>query len=248
MKRYLFIEKILLRFSKISNRILNYVLRNRLGRIILELRKKNIEIKYVYDIGANKGEWSSFYKKTSLNKSIFYLFEANEAHKNDLVKTNFNFFIEVLSKEKKKIKFYNNNSSTGDSCYMENTGNHKNIIPQEITAITLNQLVKQNNLPLPDLIKIDTQGSEIDILKGSSEILKNCKILFLECPILAKFNQNNLNILDYLKFLESIGFIPHDVNQIMHYHGYLTHFDMIFINKEIFKELGLNQELLKSFY
>ena len=25
---------------------------------------------------------------------------------------------------------------------MENTGNHKNIIPQEITAINLNQLVK----------------------------------------------------------------------------------------------------------
>ena len=33
-----------------------------------------------------------------------------------------------------------------------------------------------NKLLLPDFLKIDTQGSEIDILKGGKKILKNVKL------------------------------------------------------------------------
>ena len=59
-------------------------------------------------------------------------------------------------------------------------------------AITLSSVVKKKSYPIPDLIKIDTQGSEIDILKGAKKTLENCKLLYLECPIIANFNNNNL--------------------------------------------------------
>ena len=248
MIKHVIIEKLLLKIPKLSNRILNYIIRNRFGRLIKNLEKKSIEIKCVYDIGANRGEWSSFYKSTSLNKSNFYLFEANEAHKEILEKKKFNVYFGVLSNEEKKLQFYNNNNSTGDSYYKENTENHKNLTPQEVNTVTLNKLVERNSLPLPDLIKIDTQGSEIDILKGANKILENCKLIYLECPIIAKFNQNNLNILDYLKFVESIGFVPHDINQMIYYHGYFTHLDLVFIKKNLLQKLNLNPNLLQNFY
>jgi|TARA_B100001093_G_scaffold483503_1_gene516067 FkbM family methyltransferase len=246
--RHTLIERILLKFPKFTKRILNYVFRNKFGKVLNDLKEKKIEIKYVYDIGANKGDWSNFYKQTSLRGSNFYLFEANEIHKKYLEKKNFNFFIEILSDKVKTVDFYNNNNSTGDSYFKETTGNHEGLIPQKRKTTTLNQIVEKNNLPLPHLIKIDTQGSEIDILKGSDRVLKNCKILYLECPISANFNENNFKISDYVSFVKDLGFIPHDINQIHHYHGFLTHLDIMFVRKELHKEIGLNLSLLKSFY
>jgi FkbM family methyltransferase len=242
------IENILLKFPKFSNRIFNYTSRNKLGKFIDQLKKNKIDIKYVYDIGANVGEWSSFYKKTSLKNSFFYLFEANESHREILEKKNFNFFIETLSDKIKIVDFYNNNNSTGDSYFKESTGEHDNLSTQKIKTTTLNELVINNNLPLPDLIKIDTQGAEIDILKGATKILENCKLLYLECPIFENFNKNNLNILDYIKHLKELGFIPQDINQIHHYGGFLVQLDVLFIKKELHQKLGSNPSLLKSLY
>jgi FkbM family methyltransferase len=245
---HIIIEKILLKFPKFSKRIFNYTSRNQLGRFLNKIKEKKIEIKYVYDIGANEGEWSNFYKKTSLIDSTFYLFEANESHRKKLEKNNFNFFIGVLSDKIKTIHFYNNNNSTGDSYFMENSGNHENLTPQEIITTTLSEIINQNNLPLPDLIKIDTQGAEIDILKGAGKALENCKLLYLECPIFENFNKNNLNILDYINYAKKLGFIPQDINQIHHYGGFLVQLDILFIKKELHQKLNSNPKLLKSLY
>lgn len=245
---HIIIERLLLAFPKFSKRIFNYTSRNQLGKFLKKIKEKKIEIKYVYDIGANKGEWSNFYKKTSLSESTFYLFEANESHRKDLEEKNFNFFIEVLSNKIKIVEFYNNNNSTGDSYFRENTGNHDNLSPQKITTTTLNDVVNQNNLPLPDLIKIDTQGAEIDILKGASKVLENCKLLYLECPIFENFNKNHLNILDYIKYTKELGFVPQDVNQIHHYGGFLIQLDILFIKKELHQKLNSNPNLLETLY
>ena len=101
MKKHIIIENFLLIFSKFSNRVFGYFIRNRLGRIVQQLKQKKIKINYIYDIGANKGEWSNFYKKTSLSNSKFYLFEANKEHKQNLEKTKFSYFFGVLSNKKK---------------------------------------------------------------------------------------------------------------------------------------------------
>ena len=105
--RHSIIENILLKFPNFSKRIFNYTSRNQFGKFINKIKKKNIDIKYVYDVGANIGEWSTFYKKTSLKDCTFYLFEANESHRKDLEEKNFNFFIEVLSDKIKIVEFYN---------------------------------------------------------------------------------------------------------------------------------------------
>ena len=44
----------------------------------------------------------------------------------------------------------------------------------------LETVVKNKKIPLPDLIKIDVQGAELDILKGSMNVINNAKFLIVE--------------------------------------------------------------------
>jgi FkbM family methyltransferase len=243
---HLIIENILLKFPKLSNSFFKYTIRNRLGKFLIEI-KKDIIVNWVYDIGAYKGEWSNFYKKTSLSESNFILFEANSNHIPNLKKNNFQYFIEILSDKVKEVEFYNGNFS-GDSYYKENTNNYDKLSPQKRKTNTLDNIVDSNNLPTPDLMKIDTQGSEIDILKGGEKTIKNCKFIYLECPFGAKYNQNNLNILDYINYLNKLGYTPHEICQIHYYHGYLLHLDILFVKNDLYQQLGLNTDLFKLFY
>ena len=45
---------------------------------------------------------------------------------------------------------------------------------------TLDTVMKKRGFPLPQLLKIDVQGCEIDILKGCPEILNNVEHLIIE--------------------------------------------------------------------
>jgi len=210
------------------------------------LLDKGIKIDNIYDIGAFHGEWSEFLNNTSLKKKKFFLFEANKKHVKKIKNKNFPYFIGILSNIKKRIKFYSKNHS-GDSYYLELTSFYKeNLKPKILEANTLDNIVNINKLLLPDLIKIDTQGSEIDILKGGNEILNNCKIILLECPIIS-YNIGAPSLNDYIKYLDSIDYLPLDIIEIHHLDKVLIQIDIIFLKKDNFQKIYTDKKMLKIF-
>jgi hypothetical protein len=46
--------------------------------------------------------------------------------------------------------------------------------------MTLDSVVQQKNFQMPDLIKIDVQGCELDILKGGINSINHAKYLIIE--------------------------------------------------------------------
>ena len=90
----------------------------------------------------------------------------------------------------------------------------------------LNEIQTKTQIPFPDFLKIDTQGSEIDILKGGNEILKNCKVILLECPIIS-YNIGAPSLSDYIKYLDSINYLPFDVTEIHHLDKVLVQVDIV---------------------
>lgn len=194
-------------------------------------RNKNIGIQVVYDIGANRGDWTQEYSKNLNSNTEYYLFEANEFYESVLKQNNKNYYIVLLSNEEKIIEFYSNNS-TGDSYYKEITGNYENIKPKLLKSKTLDSFCLENKIPNPDLIKIDTQGSEIDILLGGINVLSKCKMVLLEVPIL-EYNAGAPKIQEYLDFMNNNGFVPSYISQCYFLNGKLMQVDMIFANKNI---------------
>ena len=80
-----------------------------------------------------------------------------------------------------------------------------------VTTDTLNNILRQNKIK-PDFIKIDTQGSELSILKGSDEILSETLGIEVEVEFLQLYqNQPIFSEIDTL--LKKFGFELFDLNR-----------------------------------
>lgn len=190
----------------------------------------------VYDIGAHKGKFSKELKKV-LPDAEYILFEANEVHRDELKKSGFNFYTMALADVDGQKQFYGL-GGTGDSFYRENSSVYDDTEPKLIEVYSLDTLVRTEGLTTPDLIKIDTQGSEIDILKGSGKTLAGTSLIYLECP-LTNYNDGAPDISAYLGFLETIGFVPWSINEFHRSAGKLAQIDILFVRKTLIGDLDL---------
>jgi len=237
--RYLIFKALPKRYIKFLAKAFDH----KLNYNLLYLLNKGLKINVVFDIGAFRGEWSKLLSETSLKKSKFFLFEANEENRNFLEKLNFKFFINVLSDQNKNVNFYSN-LSTGDSYLIEQTSFYsKDLKPIVRKAISLDEIVKKEKIPFPDFLKIDTQGSELDILKGSKESISQCSLIYLECPIV-EYNLNAPSLKEYVDYLNSINFIPYDICEIHKIDNILIQIDILFIRKDIFNKIHPGQKIL----
>jgi FkbM family methyltransferase len=123
--------------------------------------------------------------------------------------------------------------NTGDSMFKEKTGYFKDCTAIKKMAVTLDSL----GLPCPDLIKIDTQGSEISVLKGALRTISGTSFMILEMPFMGQYNENAPTFAEYIKFMDDIGFVVYDIismHRSSEETGLLFQIDMCFINKNHF--------------
>ena len=185
-------------------------------------------------MGACRGIWTAQMKSSVLFDSDFFLFEANsqyEPYLKDLnSKVPFVYNIEVLSSpDKEWVDFYKS-GDTGDSYYKETTAHYDNSVPTRLITTTLDSIIKRQNLPLPDFIKIDTQGSELDIFLGGSSAVESAKMIYMECPII-NYNDSAPRIGEYISYMTSKDFIPVDIFEIHRSEGVLLQIDIMFVKK-----------------
>ena len=64
------------------------------------------------------------------------------------------------------------------------------------------------------MLKIDTQGSEIDVLKGASKVIKDIKCLFIEVSLVPLYKNQKL-WLDIIKYMKKLNFEVWSVDQLL---------------------------------
>ena len=98
-------------------------------------------------------------------------------------------------------------------------------IEVEVESVTLNNYCITNNVS-PDIILMDTQGSEWEILDGARDILKNVKIILLEWSTIELYEEQKM-LNDIKILLEEYDFeLIEKINLWEEMHG-----DAIFIKK-----------------
>lgn len=182
----------------------SYNIKHEFLSVLIFIKKVNIFI----DIGANKGLYSDLVLKHN-NKANAFLIEPNKKssyflNKKYLKKNNIKVLNFSLGLKSKKKTFYSSYNDGLDTCYnrkfqinYETRSNdivfrkfRKNYISKCFTfkEIFSNIIFKKkhfNYFPdvdnkIIDLVKIDTEGSELDILKSMGSVIKKIRIIQFE--------------------------------------------------------------------
>ena len=72
------------------------------------------------------------------------------------------------------------NHLEGSSLFNELTSTIDDGEPREISVVTLDGLVDDNDLGNPYLIKVDAQGYELEVMQGALSVLKSTEVVILE--------------------------------------------------------------------
>jgi len=192
--------------------------------------KHNFYPAKILDIGAHLGDWYFEIKDIYPNSEVLSI-EANPNCANKLSQNNPNYLITFLGKNEGVVDFYVPNThptSTGASSYIEQTSIFDGVNPQQLQVITLDSLNQQF-----DFIKMDVQGSELDVIKGGLNTIKNSTILQLELSML-DYNQGAPKASEIISYLYNLGFELFDIGSFYFLNGKLNQSDMFFVNKEKF--------------
>lgn len=197
----------------------------------------------VYDIGANCGLWSLTLSKLDKNLKYVCLFEPQTDCVKELERIN-------LGSAKKKIFNFglgNKNFSkrikggTASASIFSANCNQEKYFPhsikrveQETEIFRLDDIVKNNKLPIPDLIKIDVQGYELNVLKGGIKTFSKARFIVVELSY-RKFYNGQPSISEVMTFLENNNFVMISKGYEWwsnRFPGELLQVDGIFVNKK----------------
>ena len=181
----------------------------------LSLIGKYFKPQSVLDIGANIGQFYNECKEV-FPDSKYHLIEGNNICETELKNLEVDYTISLLSDDIKEVNFWMRTDdpfATGNSIYKENTDFYNSAIPVKKWTETLDNLFQNETF---DLIKIDTQGSEIDILNGGQNLVKSTKGIILEVSY-KEYNIGSLLSNEVIDYMTSIGFSKVEViNSINH--------------------------------
>jgi FkbM family methyltransferase len=205
----------------------------------LSLIQKYFIPKAILDIGGHTGEFYNIAKKVFPETYIFII-EGNRDCEPYLKNLGTQYLIRLLGKERGKAVFYKTAADplcTGNSLYKEITPhfNDHRLIKEETELRTIDDTFQEETQF--DLIKIDTQGAELDILEGGPKIAKKAKGIILEVSY-TKYNEGAPLYDDVVRYMNNYGFIEKEtldeISCSKEREGFdLLQRDILFINKDI---------------
>jgi FkbM family methyltransferase len=208
------LEKVEVKQDNVTNRLRELSNMSLMPQVHYEYLNNSImNPSVVYDIGACVLHWTKMAKHV-WKDAKYIAFEAMGASRPIFEENNIDYNIGVLSDvDGREVEFYENVMDPGgNSYYKENESLNPNASKlyndsnkKKVITKTLDTVVKERGFPLPDLIKMDVQGAEMDILKGATETLKHCKDLILEMQVV-EYNKGAPLRNEVVEFVESLGF------------------------------------------
>ncbi len=193
----------------------------------------------VIDVGANRGEWSALASK-SFPGATFFLIEPQVEMEADLQAF-------CASHPGSKSLLAGAGSAPGEltltiwqdmvgSSFLPVAGGEDSIGgrgQRRVPVVTLDSLASSGALTLPQLIKMDVQGFEMEVLKGAREILASCEVVIAETS-LYRFENGQPLAHEIIAFMADCDFFIYDFAGFLRrpLDGALGQMDICFVNKQ----------------
>ena len=196
----------------------------------------------IFDVGANKGDWSDVIMETIPNCRV-YFFEASlvlihylwmkyDYHDNPIEFVN----MAVSNEDDHNVPFYYfTNRNNGLSSLYDNP--RWDYLPKQktiVTTITIDKYCKRNKIDYIDFLKIDVEGSECDVFNGMRFMLNNKRIGIVQIEYSEHYQVASCTFEYILKACETYGyqvylfdnekFIPVTSNNFVEDFGFRNYF------------------------
>jgi FkbM family methyltransferase len=210
-------------------------------KFLKDLREGGNNFEVFYDIGANIGVWSREVQKI-FPDARFEMFEPlagrnretdeksvaldvpnSRLHSIALSDTNGNIDLKVLDR-----------LGVGSSILVLESDRKKDIPIVSCESWRLDDYIALRNLPQPDFLKLDTQASELKILKAATQTLKHTKYILAETWARRIYGPETPLFHELSYWLHSQGFVLCDILSLddgRELNGEVRWFDALFINK-----------------
>jgi FkbM family methyltransferase len=177
---------------------------------LLQLKLSGYTPKVVYDIGSCVMHWTNeslriwpdaHYVLFEAMPSVEFLYQERGIR---------DYHIGVLASESgRTVEFWQNDYHPGgNSYYKENVAINPGVpeyFMRKYTTKTLAEVVAQRQFPLPDLVKMDVQGAEMDIVRGAEGIIKHAQHVILELQKV-EYNTGAPLHQEVIAYMDQLGF------------------------------------------
>lgn len=193
------------------------------------LRDRGFLPKTVIDVGAFEGGWSLLAKQAWPTSNIIMIepnpSETLQAVAKQLAASVYSCLLGAT--DDAEVTFYS--MRNGSSVFQERSPVPRVTEMRKLRRLDSLRLAVQS----PILLKLDTQGYELEILKGGLELLKRCDAVLLEASLI-EINESAPLLHDVLGFMSEKGFIAYD---IVEFHRRpldraLNQIDLIFLKRD----------------
>ena len=135
-------------------------------------------------------------------------------------------------------KFAVNKTSLSNSTLERSNINYKEewkeAVTRNVKVVTLDEICKSKNFtPRPYLIKIDTDGSELEVLEGTVEALRYTDCIIIESNIESSDEHWQKTVFYITQFLKKNNMVLWDIVDFEYKRDILYQVDLVFLNKNI---------------
>ena len=190
---------------------------------------KNIEVDNIIDVGVAHG---TDFLLENFPKAKFFLIEPNPfffnfIEKNIIEKYNGKLFKVAVGNETCKKKFWHSDDASYISSFIQRD-DYKLKKQIDVNVAKLDDILKDEKLNSKSLLKIDTEGYELEVLKGAERTLSkvNCLVIEIRLENIQTYNPSEI-----ISFLFNKNFIFHKIIKVNFYKNGISYIDAIFLKK-----------------
>ena len=179
-----------------------------------ELRRKGLICNFILDVGAHSSEWIRTAMKAYPEATV-YLIEPLEEMEDKL---------KQFCRDFPKSKYFLNGAGAKEenllltlsgvlegANFLENKSNHLRSVnkQREVKIITIDSLIEKKEIEIPDMVKLDIQGFELEALKGASLLFGKTEVFILEVSFF-EFIKGTPIFSDVIRFMSDRGYEAYD--------------------------------------
>lgn len=185
-------------------------------RLFRQLERLGFRPAHVVDVGAHQADWSWDFR-TVFPHCAFTLIEPQEELRPHLEKFcaagNARYFLAGAAARDGELTFtIGRHLESSSFLTTEAEAREQGLATRRVPVLALDSVCPAPGYPLPEVVKIDAEGFELEVLAGATRLLGHTELFFLEVPVVDW--QGHPTLSEILTFMADHGYTPYDLTDL----------------------------------